>query len=197
MAKLNNDEKILSNFFVNRIRSLARICNYETDKEIYEAVGIEQSRFSHLMKMDSMPTIAECVRISQHFDVSIDSLFSDKEEIAKANKECGIVEWEKITYKEVLSVLIDLYNKGLIRIIDKSIEDVDYYGDTYTYDEYGISLANNGIVDVLKKWKDIYDKLKEIKSDAITAAAKTAFICENDINICFYQSKDALPFLEE
>lgn len=152
---MTEEDLDLSKKFVTTIRRLQKQMKIETDSDILTKVDISQSRFSQLMSNKAMPSIKECMRLAKFFNTTIDGLFARTDDLS--NKS---ISYADLTTKDVLPILIDLYDIGYINLLKVESPCELVNDDIVTTTEYGIALTKNSHVGkILNDWKAISDSI--------------------------------------
>lgn len=134
-----NEEELKKNFR-NRLDELMSKKNIRNDSEIYnnEKVDISQSRFSKIRSGNSLPKITELKMLADYFDVTIDYFINKDSHFNNNNKT---INWKDWTYKDILTILIEMYEQGAIKLIEEYIPSYD--GLILPVGIYGVLFSNS------------------------------------------------------
>ncbi len=149
----------ITNHFTQNLSRLMKEEGIKTDSELFNALGISQSRFSLIKNGKAMPLISEVFLIACYFDVPIDSLVNPV-------YEKSLFYYRDITYRDLLRILIELsLEKDAIEIIEGyTLSDLGCCPSG----EYGIRLKNDSYLnEKLSEWIKVMKPLTKLDQSDI------------------------------
>ena len=185
------DDRKIKKHFSLRVRMLQQKRGINTNKEIYDAICIDSSRFSKLIKGAVTPTLMEVLKISTFFNVSVDSLVNPNKHINDNDT------WEKYSTRDILGILIELHKSGQLNVVSREcfVDSVEYQKTTTSTFEFlfpaNADLDDNYIQTKFEEWLRISEPFSknEHEYDSETLSMlKKGFLSTADDTKPFYRS---------
>lgn len=164
------DEQKIKAVFTTKLNALMNEKGYRTDSVLLKELdgAITQSRFSELRSGKRIPNLKDLIILSDHFNVSVESLISD----AENNKHDTVyTDLKSFPESELFKQLINLEQSDMIKF-----EEVYEVDETYTYyrtNDIAVNFTSELLQQALRKWVDFRNKIDNDGSEYISKMFKT------------------------
>lgn len=164
----------LANIFHEKLYILMRdVCN----KDVYNAMGIQQSNFSTMINEKKLPTVEQIHKLAKYFNVTMDYFF-DEEIDENGHKP---INWKNLTNKEVMEILIDMISAHQINVSTNIIDN--HVIDGMVGYSANISFTDGYLPAKLHEWIELTKPIRENKheyNEKILEVMKEGFL--NSVN---------------
>ncbi|MCI5792914.1 MAG: hypothetical protein MR011_06595 [Lachnospiraceae bacterium] len=149
------DEEKIKAVFITKLNSLMTEKGYRTDSALLNELdgAITQSRFSDLRSGKKTPNLKDLITLSDHFNVSVESLISDTEN----NKHVTVYDdLRSFTDSELFYQLINLEQSDIIKF--EYLFGVDDTYTRYRKDDIAVNFTSKSLQRALRKWVEYEEK---------------------------------------